>query len=157
MSLVKYCISVLFLLLLCGTFVFAGDAVVVGYTADGTWTSVTYYRSSAPKGGRDYKPKAQARIAALRDLKRRGGAYTVRTRVLAESDRTGYAAVARGVTGDGKDINAVGYAESQRQADETALAQLNRSGANLKQHIVYRYFSYGDDTAAGRHPRNDGL
>src|SRR4051812_42945860 len=90
-------------LLLCGTAAIAGDAVVIGYTADGTWTSVTYYCSSTPKGGKDYKEKAEARTEALRDLKRRGSGYTVRTSVLAESDRTGYAAVGRGITGDGKD------------------------------------------------------
>ncbi len=35
----------------------AGDAVVIGYNADGIWTSVTYYCSGTPKGGADYKER----------------------------------------------------------------------------------------------------
>ena len=51
----------------------AGDAVVIGYNADGIWTSVTYYCSGTPKGGADYKDEAGAREAAVADLKKRAG------------------------------------------------------------------------------------
>ena len=143
MILIKRIAAIAFLLALCRDDVFGGDAVVIGFTADGTWTSVTYYCSSTPKGGEDYKSKADARAEALRDLKKRGGPYTVRTSLLAESDRTGYAAVGRAATAGGKDVNVVGYGESQHAADDCAIDQLNRAGATLKQQIVYRYFSYG--------------
>ena len=49
------------LLLLLKSSAFAGDAVVIGYNADGVWTAVTYYCSSTPKGGSDYKDQAGAR------------------------------------------------------------------------------------------------
>src|SRR5258707_439854 len=47
--------------------VLAGDAVAIGYNADGVWTSVTYYSSGTPKGGNRYKPEPQACQEALRD------------------------------------------------------------------------------------------
>lgn len=128
----------------------AGDAVVIGYNADGIWTAVTYYCSSTPKGGKDYKDKAEARAAAMRDLKRRAGEQMVRSSVLAESDLTGYVATARGQTGQGADVNVVGRGKSQAAADEAALAQLNRDGAKAKQKIVYRYHSYGADAKSER-------
>ena len=134
---------------LCGllcTRAWAGDAVVIGYNADGVWTAVTYYGSSTPKGGNDYKDKTHARDAAVRDLKRRGGGEMVRSNVLDESDQTGYVAVARGQTNSGADLTVVGRGESQADADAHALAQLNRSDAKSKQKIVYRYFSYGADS-----------
>ena len=124
---------------------FAGDAVVVGYNADGLWTAVTYFASSTPKGGRDYKDKAQAREHALRDLKRRGGPGMVRSTVLSDSDATGYVAVARGTNGDA-DVNVVGRGKTQPEADSAALSQLKEAGADSKQKIVYRYFSYGADS-----------
>src|SRR5882762_4035960 len=34
---------------------FAGDAVAIGYNIEGVWTGLTYYASSKPKGGKDYK------------------------------------------------------------------------------------------------------
>jgi hypothetical protein len=125
---------------------FAGDAVVIGYNADGIWTAVTYYCSATPKGGRDYKIKLQAREAARRDLRRRAPEQMVRSSVLAESDLTGYVAVARGQTESGIDVTDVGYGHSQKEADDKALAQLNKAGATAKQKIVYRYFSYGADS-----------
>jgi hypothetical protein len=111
------------------------------------WTAVTYYCSSTPKGGRDYKNKLQARGEALGDLKRRASAQMVRSSVLAESDLTSYVAVARGKTEGGIDVTVAGYGQSQKEADEKALAQLNRAGATAKQKIVYRYFSYGADSS----------
>jgi hypothetical protein len=129
---------------------FAGDAVVIGYNADGIWTAVTYYCSSTPKGGSDYKEKLQAREEALRDLKRRGGGQMVKSNVLAESDLTGYAAVARGKTERNVDVTMVGYGQSQSEADEKALAQLKRGGATANQQIIYRYFTYGADSGTSR-------
>ncbi len=123
----------------------AGDAVVIGYNADGVWTAVTYYCSSSPKGGRDYKNAAQAREEAMRDLRKRAGNELVRSSVVAESDSTGYFAVARGKTALGKDETVVGFGKSQSDADKKALADLNRAGATTKQKIFYRYFSHGDD------------
>ena len=124
----------------------AGDAVVVGYNSDGVWTTWTYYRSSTPKGGRDYKDAGQAREAALRDLHRREGKL-IRTEVLAESDLTGYFACARAKTPAGKDVMVVGHGKSQAEADKEALDKLRRSDGTAGQKIVYRYRSYGADSA----------
>jgi hypothetical protein len=132
------------------SYLFAGDAVVIGYNADGVWTAVTYHCSSSPKGGRDYRDKVQAREAARRDLRRRGGGQMVRSRILDQSDHTGYVAVARGETDTGADLTVVGRGESQQKADEAALTQLSRGKANSKQKIVYRYFSYGTDDHLNR-------
>src|SRR5437764_13375851 len=74
----------------------AGDAVAVAYNAEGLWSAVTYYCSSAPKGGPDYKDSAAASEAALRDLNRRAGENLVKSSVIASSDQTGNFAVARG-------------------------------------------------------------
>jgi hypothetical protein len=143
----KIFLGFLFLLLVFEPPAFAGDAVVIGYNADGIWTAVTYYCSPTPKGGRDYKDKRQAREAARRDLRRRAGEQMVRSSVLAESDLTSYVAVACGKTDGGIDVTVVGYGQSQKEADGKALAQLNHDGALAKQKIVYRYFSYGADSA----------
>jgi hypothetical protein len=124
----------------------AGDAVVIGYNSDGVWTAVTYYCSSTAKGGRDYKDAAEAQKEALRDLRRRAGDKLANASVLASSDVTGYAAVARGKTDAGKDVNVVGYGKSQPDADKKAMADLNAAGAGANQKIVYRYFSYGADS-----------
>jgi hypothetical protein len=129
---------------------FAGDAVAIGYNAEGVWTAVTYYCSSTPKGGRDYKSSAEAREAAQRDLRARNGENLARSSILASSDSTGYAAVARGKAKSGKDLNVVAYGKSQTDADKSALAQLNQADATENQKIVYRYFSYGADSAAKR-------
>jgi hypothetical protein len=124
----------------------AGDAVAIGYNADGIWTAVTYYCSSTPQGGKDYKNLAEAREEALRDLRARAGQNLARASILASSDVTGYAAVARGKSKSGKDLNVVGYGKSQSAADEKALSQLKQADATENQKIVYRYFSYGADS-----------
>jgi hypothetical protein len=121
----------------------AGDAVAIGYNADGVWTSVTYYSSGKPKGGSDYKTESEARDEALRDLRKRGGENLARAEILSSSDVTGYVAVARGADKSGKDQNVVGRGKSQREADENAMAELKKAGATKGQKIVYRYFSNG--------------
>ena len=131
---------------------FAGDAVVIGYNADGVWTAVTYYASSTPKGGDDYREMADARNAALRDLKKRAGGQMVRSEVLSESDSTGYVAVARGKTERSADVTVVGRGSSQSGADEEAFAQLNQAGAAAHQKVVYRFFSFGLESYQKRQP-----
>lgn len=131
---------------LIGSDAFAGDAVALGYNSKGIWTAVTYYRSSTPKGGADYKTAAEARQAALRDLRARAGENLAKASILTDSDLTGYVAVARGKTEPGKDINVVGYGKSQAEADKKALAALNEAHVTAEQKIVYRYFSYGADS-----------
>jgi hypothetical protein len=126
----------------------AGDAVAIGYNSEGVWTAVIYYCSSTPKGGKDYKDSAQAREAALRDLRKRAGDNLAKADVLADSDLTGFFAVARGKTESGKDVTVVSYGKAQAEADKKALADLERAGATAKQKIFYRYFSYGADSAA---------
>ncbi len=123
----------------------AGDAVAIGYNKDGVWTSVTYYSSGAPKGGRDYKTEAEAREEALRDLRRRGDHQNAREEILSSSDSTGFVAVARAANVPGKDVNVVGRGKSQAEADENAMAELKKAGAEKNQKIVYRYFSHGAD------------
>ena len=125
----------------------AGDAVVVGYNAGGTWTSVTYYCSGTPDGGKDYKTSTDATAAALRDLDKRSKIPFARTDVLAASDATGFAGVARGRKRSGKQINVADYGKTQAEADEHALEKLTKAGATEKQKIVYRYFSYGVDSS----------
>lgn len=136
-----------FLLAFRSSLLIAGDAVAIGYNEQGVWTAVTYYNSSTPKGGRDYKNEAQAREEALRDLRTRAAENLARATVLSSSDSTGYVAVARGKDKAGRDVNVVGRGKTQREADEEALRQLKRAGATEKQTIVYRYFSYGGDSA----------
>jgi hypothetical protein len=121
----------------------AGDAVAIGYNADGVWTSVTYYSSGAPKGGPDYKTEAEARDEALGDLKKRGGEALARAEILSSSDTTGYVAVGRGTDKSRKDQNVVGRGKSQKEADENAMSELKRLNATKNQKIVYRYFSNG--------------
>ena len=125
---------------------FAGDAVAIGYNEGGIWTSVTYYSSATPKGGRDYKTEKEAREEALRDLRARGGEHLARAEILSSSDSTGFAAVARGKDKSGKDLNVVGRGKSQTEADANGFAGLNNAGASAKQKIVYRYFSNGADS-----------
>ena len=89
--------------------VLAGDAVAVGYNADGVWTGVTYFCSSKPKGGKDYKTENGAREEAMRDLRKRSS-YTASTvKILSSSDSTGFVAVARGKDKSGKDLNVVDF------------------------------------------------
>lgn len=123
----------------------AGDAVAVGYNADGVWSAVTYYCSSSPVGGKDYKDSGQARKAALRDIRRRGS-DVAKGEVIASSDRTGNFAVGRGKPSSGPEIIVVGYGASQREADKAAIEKLTEAGATANQTVMYRYFSYGSDS-----------
>jgi hypothetical protein len=126
----------------------AGDAVAMGYNADGVWTAVTYNRSSTPMGGAHYRNAAQAGAAALRDLHVRASEDLARTKVIGQSDLTGYVAVARGRAAKiDLDVTAIGRGKSQVEADEKALEKLSEAGAAMKEKIVYRYFSYGADSA----------
>ncbi len=122
-----------------------GDAVAIGYNADGVWTSVTYFSSGAAKGSSNYKTEAEAREEALRDLKKRGGEGLARSEILSSSDATGFVAVGRGADKSRKDQNVVGRGKSQKEADENAMAELKKRGAIKSQKIVYRYFSHGSD------------
>jgi len=125
----------------------AGDAVAIGYNADGVWTAVTYNRSSTPKGGAHYRRAAQARVAAVHDLYVRAGDDVARTSVISETDFTGYVAVARGTTQSGKDVTIVSHRKSQGEADQRALRALTSAGATVNQTVVYRYFSFGEGSA----------
>lgn len=139
-------------MLLCGVAASAaqaGDAVAIGYNADGVWTAVTYYCSGTPPGGADYKDEAAARTAAVRDLQERAGEGAVSTRILAASDRTGHFAYARGKTGKGEHLHRVGYGADKQEAERDVLAQLKRAGATRSQEIIYRYFSHGADSRPG--------
>ena len=123
----------------------AGDAVAIGYNAQGVWTSVTYYSSGKPKGSSDYKTEAEAREEALRDLKKRGGDQTARSEIISSSDATGFVAVARGTDKSKKDHNVVGRGQSQHEADANAIAELTKAGAIKSSKVVYRYHSHGAD------------
>jgi hypothetical protein len=123
----------------------AGDAVAVGYNADGLWAAVTYYCSSTPAGGKDYKDSAHAGKAALRDIRRRGS-DVAKGEVIASSDRTGNFAVARGKPASGPELIVVGYGTSQGEADKAALEKLTEAGAAANQTVMYRYFSYGSES-----------
>ena len=124
----------------------AGDAVAIGYNADGVWTDVTYHRSATPKGGKDYRTSAQAREFALRDVRRRSRHSVAKASILSSSDSTGFVAVARGQDKSGRDFHRVGRAKSRAEADKKAFDLLNGAGAGAEQKIVYRYFSYGSDS-----------
>jgi hypothetical protein len=128
---------------------FAGDAVAIGYNSDGAWSSVTYNRSSTPKGGPHYRDSAQACTFALRDLWVRSSEYLARAEILGQSDKTGYVAVAHGkALARNKDVTAVGRGNSQNEADRNALKKLNDREATTDEQIVYRYFSYGMDSGS---------
>jgi hypothetical protein len=137
--------SVFVSLLLWASRVLAGDAVAIGYNKDGVWTSVTYYSSGKPKGGKDYKTEAEAREAATRDLQKRDVVKGAWIEILSSSDMTGFVAVGRGVNAAGKDENVVGRGQTQKEADEKALDQLKAKAATKNQKIVYRFFSHGSD------------
>ena len=126
-----------------------GDAVAIGYNADGIWTDVTYYRSATNKGGKDYRTSDQAREFAVRDVRRRSQSAVATTHILSSSDSTGFVAVARGRDESGRDFHAVGRGKSQGEADKKALSELNEAGAGAEQKIVYRYFSYGGPSRTG--------
>src|SRR2546421_6612188 len=126
--------------------VFAGDAVAVGYNSEGVWTGLTYYASSKPKGGKDYKTENGAREEAMRDLRKRSSYAASTVSILSSSDSTGFIAVARGKDKSGKDVNVVGRGKTQAEADAAAMDELKKSDATQEQKIVYRYFSYGNDS-----------
>ncbi|MDQ6810154.1 MAG: hypothetical protein M3Z64_12140 [Verrucomicrobiota bacterium] len=126
----------------------AGDAVAIGYNTAGVWTAVTYYSSSTPKGGTDYKEASGARDAALRDLKKRAGEDLARGLVLASSDRTGYFAYARGKTDLAHDVHVVGRGNSEAAAEKDAMARLQSEGATIGRKVIYHYFSYGSEPSA---------
>jgi len=131
----------------------AGDAIAIGYNYDGVWTAVTYNRSSTPKGGLHYREAIQACTFAVRDLRLRASDDLVRTKIIGQSDRTGYVAIARGrAIKTNKDVTAIGRGKSQTEADEKALEKLNAAEAATNEEIFYRYFSYGSDSAA-HHPQ----
>jgi hypothetical protein len=123
----------------------AGDAVAIGYNEEGVWTGITYYASSSPKGGKDYKIENGAREEAMRDLRRRSSYAATAVKILSSSDSTGFVAVARGKDKSGTDIHGVGRGKKQAEADKKALELLNESGAGAERKIIYRYFSYGAD------------
>ena len=129
----------------------AGDAIVMGYNYDGVWTAVTYYRSSTPKNGHHYWNAAEACTRAERDLRTRAGKELARTKIIGQSDRTGYVTVARGSVADAnKGITAIGRGQSQKEADENALKKLKAIETTANEKVVYRYFSYGMDSAVVR-------
>jgi hypothetical protein len=134
--------SVCLLLLPCAL---GGDAVAIGYNAEGVWTSVTYFCSGKPKGSPRYKNEVDAREEALRDLRKRDGGNLTRAEILSSSDTTGFVAVGRGTDKSRKDQNVVGRWKTQAEADQNASAQLHQGGATKNQKIVYRYFSHGGD------------
>ena len=127
----------------------AGDAVAIGYNQEGVWTGVTYYASSKPKGGKDYKTENGAREEAMRDLRKRSSYAASTVKILSSSDSTGFVAVGRGKDKSGKDLNVVGRGKSQAEADAAAMDELKKSDATQEQKIVYRYFSYGNDSGPG--------
>ncbi len=127
-----------------------GDAVAIGYNADGVWTSVMYYSSSTPPGGSDYKDEAGAKEAALSDLKKRVGEGVVRTSILASSDRTAHVVYARGKTTAGVEQHAVGYGATQEAAKTNAFAELKRNGATKSLKVFYKYFSHGKEQTGSR-------
>ena len=129
----------------------AGDAIVMGYNYDGVWTAVTYYRSSTPKNGHHYWNATEACTRAERDLRTRAGKELARTKIIGQSDRTGYVTVARGSVADAnKGITAIGRGQSQKEADENALKKLKAIETTANEKVVYRYFSYGMDSAVVR-------
>jgi hypothetical protein len=122
---------------------YSGDAVAIGYNVDGVWTAVTYYCSSTPKDGADYKNEAGAREAAVRDLKTRAGEGLVATKILSSSDRTGHFAYARAKNRSGEDVHAVGYGSTKQEAERSAFEELTRRGGTGAQKVIYNYFSHG--------------
>ncbi len=139
---------------LVGYQVSAGDAIAIGYNCYGVWTAVTYNRSSTPKGGPHYHDATQARIFARRDLYVRASEDLAWTKIIGESNRTGYVAVARGrATKVNKDITTIGRGKSQMEADGNALKKLDDTEGTTNEKIVYRYFSYGADSTGRQRSR----
>ena len=135
----------------------AGDAIAIGYNYDGTWTALTYSRSSTPMGGPHYHDSAKACEFAVRDLWTRATEYLARTQIIGQSDRTGYVAIAQGKGIErNKDVTAVGRGKSQIEADNNALRLLAAREATSEPTIVYRYFSYGSDSGGHLHAKHSG-
>ena len=134
--------------------VLAGDAVVAGFNSEGVWTAVTYNCSSTPKGGLHYREAAQAGVLAERDLHLRSRQNPARTKILDQSDRTGYVTVARGkLPNANSGITVIGRGKSQAEADKSALQKLGHAAATENERILYRYFSYGADSAPSPHAK----
>jgi len=72
--------------------------------------------------------------------------------VIAGSDLTTYAVVARAETRAGKDVIVVGYGKSGAEAEKKATDDLKQKEATAKQKIVYRYFSHGADSGSRSAP-----
>jgi len=135
--------------------IIAGDAIAIGYAPDGGWTAVTYNRSSTPKGGPNYHDSSKACQFAVRDLWVRASEYLARTEIVGQSDKTGYVAVARGkAVARNKDVTAVGRGKTQDEADQNAMQKLTDRDAMTEAAIVYRYFSYGEDSGAGSNAKH---
>jgi len=132
--------------LCCGFRLIAGNAVAVGYNSEGVWTGLTYYASSKPQTGKDYKTENGAREEAMRDLRKRTSYAASMVNSLFSSDSSGFVAVARGKDKLDKDVNLVGRGKSQTEADKNAFELLNQAEANAERKIVYRYFSYVSDS-----------
>jgi hypothetical protein len=132
----------------------AGDAIAIGYNCYGVWTAVTYNRSSTPKGGSNYHLAPQACTLAVRDLHIRASEDLARTKIIGQSDQTGYVTVARGRAEErNTDVTAIGRGQSQTEADRKALEKLKVADAATNEEIVYRYFSYGTDSTPA-HPHS---
>jgi hypothetical protein len=130
----------------------AGDAIAMAFNSDGVWTAVTYNRSSTPKGGPHYHKAAQACLFALRDLRVRAADDLAWTKIIGESDRTGYVTVARGyVPMEDTVVTAIGRGKSQEEADKKAMEKLSSIRAIVDQTIIYQYFSYGADSRPAHH------
>lgn len=148
-----FCMSkkiIIFGLLIMPYPVWAGDAIAVGYNFDGVWTAVTYDRSLTPKGGKYYHDAAKASAFAVRDLHRRASGDLCWTKVISQSDETGYVTVARGTRtsfAGATDVTVIGRGDSQKEADRKALWQLSKREATQNEKIVYQYFSYGAESA----------
>ena len=132
----------------------AGDAIAMGFNYAGIWTAVTYNRSSTPRGGPHHHDSTQAGRFAVHDLYVRAPEDLVRTKIIGQSDLTGYVAIARGHAGKrDTDVTAIGRGKSQADADRKALEKLSHADATQNEEIVFRYFSYGDDS--GKHAGGD--
>jgi hypothetical protein len=127
----------------------AGDAVAIGFNKNGIWTAVTYSCSSKPRGNPEhYRNAAQACTAAEKDLHVRAKRGLVRVKIIDQSDRSGYVAVGRGrKTSMPHEVSVVGRGKSQVEADEQVMKLLRQSHASTDEQIIFRYFSYGADSA----------
>jgi len=130
----------------------AGDAIAMGYNWAGVCTTISHNRSSTPKGGAHYHSAAQACASALHDLHARGDQQTVRSKIIGQSDRTGYVAVAQGrKVASANSVNVVtviGRGKTQADADQNAFQLLADRAVTDEKTIIYKYFSYGSDSAA---------